>query len=89
MKEGVRETQKKSPHGYWLYKNGNSHWGINLYKVIDKEWETGISITQEQHNMTVENKIQLYQDTMDKINKEKAEKEAKEKAKIPVVKKVK
>lgn len=85
----------KGQHGYWLYKNGYSHWGINLYKYFNDKWNIGIEIPKEVyelpleerikhymeiHKMSVEDKTKYVNEIVEKVNKEKAEKKAKEDA---------
>jgi hypothetical protein len=78
MSKNKTATEVRSEHGYWLYVNGHSHWGINLYKLINGEYEKGIEITKEMHDNKTEAKLEHYKKVMAEVEAKNKEKEAKE-----------
>lgn len=65
-----------SKHGYWIYSNGNSHWGLGL-NMFD---EIPLECTVEVHNETnASKKVEWHSNRLIEIAKKKAEDEAKRK----------
>lgn len=72
-KEGtVNHRATNEGHGYWLYANGESYWGVAMYRF----GEIPRLITVEMHKTNLAEKVKWYNDETAKIAK--AEKEAKE-----------
>lgn len=71
MKGEKKEVSGKIRNGYFLYEDGISCWGTNLYR----DGNVGIQVTEEIHKKkTKEEKQEWYKAETEK--KDKAEKEA-------------
>jgi len=76
MGKPITDTKTVETSGYYLYEDGNSIWGINIYR----SGTFGVKITQEQHNIVdKEQKITIYKEIIAKENAAKAEAERIEK----------
>lgn len=65
---------KDAGHGYWMYKDGYSYWGIGLYRNFERPLKT----TEELHRGEIEAKVKWHNETSKQIEadaKAKAEKE--------------
>jgi len=72
--KGEKEIVKgKTRNGYFLYEDGVSYWGTNMYRFGN----VGIEVTEDQHKkLTKEEKLILYKEESEK--RDKASKEAAE-----------
>jgi hypothetical protein len=74
-KKGTAEQTKKTidDHGFFLYEDGLSFWGLNLYR----NGNIGINITEEIHKSPIDKKLEHYKDVL--VKKAEQEREAMEK----------
>jgi hypothetical protein len=54
----VATVSNEPKHGYFLYSDGTSRWGINTYRGM----ELGVEISQEQHTDKELDKVKLHQE---------------------------
>jgi hypothetical protein len=56
VKKIKQQDKVEAKCGYFLYENGVSRWGINLYR----NGKVGVEITKEQHRLSQDEKVKLY-----------------------------
>ena len=57
VKKGIT-VEPDSPHGYWMYSDGSSYWGISLYRRAE---ELPIETNKEMHsNENLAEKLEWY-----------------------------
>jgi len=80
-KKGTAEQTKQNinEHGFWIYEDGVSYWGINIYR----NGMVGFETTEEIHKSPLDKKIEWYQATL----AQKIAKEAEEDKKAAALKK--
>lgn len=61
-KGSTQKAAQGSGHGYWLYDDGYSYWGINIIRF----GQVGVQISEELHKKPVEEKLKWYMDDADK-----------------------
>jgi hypothetical protein len=64
----------KTAHGYYMYADGTSRWGIGVMR----NGETPILVPIEIHNADEEKKLQFYKDTITAKQEKQAKKEEEE-----------
>lgn len=64
----VGNAENESQHGFWVYEDGYSHWGLNMFRTSKAGWMGGLPITQDNHNKLDEvGKAKFYADEAQKI----------------------
>jgi hypothetical protein len=83
----AKSNKDKDEHGYWMYSDGYSYWGIGLYRIdvnapVDPnnngtKFELPLKIDTPEpekiHNGTVEERLEWYREKDPKPKKEKTE----------------
>ena len=67
-KNSKQPEKVESKHGYYLYKDGKSYWGVNILRFQ----EHGVEISKEQHRDTELDKVALYTELTTKKETEEA-----------------
>ena len=73
MKKETNQVDKAA-HGYYMYADGTSRWGIGVMRGN----ETPILVPTEIHNADEEKKLQFYKDTIAADQEKQAKKDEEE-----------